>query len=88
MNWYIWFMLIATVVGLVAFAILHKQEGVVQRVKVYGNKYYVKTLVYVEGKVVDEGWYDEIETDEDYKRIKESRKEQAEDFYDTLTFKK
>ncbi len=81
-------MLIATVVGLVAFAILHKQEGVVQRVKVYGNKYYVKTLVYVEGKVVDEGWYDEIETDEDYKRIKESRKEQAEDFYNTLTFKK
>ena len=88
MNWYIWFMLIATVVGLVAFAILHKQDGVVQKVKVYGNKYYVKTLVYVEGKVVDEGWYDEIETDEDYKRIKESRKEQAEDFYNTLTFKK
>jgi len=88
MNGYIWFMLIATVVGLVAFAILHKQDGVVQKVKVYGNKYYVKTLVYVEGKVVDEGWYDEIETDEDYKRIKESRKEQAEDFYNTLTFKK
>ena len=83
MNGYIWFMLIATVVGLVAFAILHKQDGVVQKVKVYGNKYYVKTLVYVEGKVVDEGWYDEIETDEDYKRIKESRKEQAEDFYNT-----
>ena len=81
-------MIIATFIGMIAFLILHKEEGVVQRVKVYGNLFHIKTFVYIDGKPVDDGWYDTAETEAEFKRIKENRKEQAQDFYDTLTFKK
>jgi len=81
-------MLVATVIGLIAFAFLHKEEGVVQRVRVYGSEFKIKTLVYIDGKLVDEGWFDTAETEEEYERIKKIRREQAQDFYDTLTFKK
>jgi len=87
MDAYIWFMLIVTVIGLIGFAILHKEEGVVQRIRVYGKEYQIRTIVYIAGKPVD-GWFDVVESDDEFKRIKKNRKEQAQDFYDTLTFKK
>jgi len=82
---YIWMIIIATIVGLLLYVILHKEEGVVQRVKVYGGEFKIKTLVYISGQLVD-GWFDTAETEEQFQRIKKNRKEQAQDFYDTLTF--
>ena len=79
--------IVATVVGLVLYALLHKEEGVVQRVKVYGGEFIIKTFVYVGGRPVD-GWVDTAETEFEFKRIKQQRKEQAQDFYETLTFQK
>ena len=87
MNTYIWFLMIATVIGMILYVILHKEDGVVQQVKVYGNEYKIKTLVYIGGKLID-GWYDVATDEKEFKRIKKNRKEQAEDFHKTLTFQK
>ena len=86
MNSYIWFMIIATVIGLILFAILHEEEGVVQRVKIYGNVYTIKTFIYIDGKPF-ESWIDSTTEEKEFEEIKKNRTEQAQDFYNTLMFK-
>ena len=78
---------ISTAIGLILYAILHKENGVVQRVRVYGGEFIIRTFIYVNGKPID-GWVDTAETEEEFKRIKQQRKEQAQDFYETITFQK
>ena len=87
MENFIIFICVATVIGLVAFVVLHKEEGVRQKVKVYGLCYYLKTFVYINGKVYGY-WEDKIDDDDEYIKIRKKRRKEAEELYDSLMFKK
>jgi hypothetical protein len=84
---YIWIMIITTVVGLVAFVVLHKEEGVKQRIRIYGEYYTIITTVYVNGKRIDR-WEDSSKDDDEYQKIREDRLKEAKEFYNNLTANK
>ena len=84
---YIWVLIIGTIVGLLLFVILHKEEGVKQKVKVYGRTYNVFTIIYIDGKVFQR-WTDATESEEGYLKMKESRLKEATELYNNLMFNK
>ena len=65
------------ILWLIYYAFIRKEDGIVQRVKVYGTKYYIRTKVWVKGELI-QSWIDETEEETDYYRIKRRRKRQGE----------
>ena len=62
---------------LIYYGFIRKEDGIVQRVKTYGSKYYIRTKVWVKGELIY-SWIDETEDEKEFHRIKKLRKAQGE----------
>jgi len=63
------------ILWLIYYAFIRKEDGIVQRVMIYGTIYYIQTKVWVKGELIY-SWIDETE-ETDYYRIKRRRKRQG-----------
>ena len=78
--------IIAIIVGLLLFIFLHKQHGVKQKVSVYGNVYYIKTYIFLNGTKLQE-WSDVACDDEDLEVTKKSAFDKANTLFNSINKK-
>lgn len=72
-----------TVVLLALYVIFYKDNGVKQRVRVYGLFYYIRTVVYINNKLF-QSWNDVADTQKQMEEVKEERRKQAQSLFDTV----
>ena len=68
------------ILWLIYYGFIRKEDGIVQRVKVYGDNYHLITAVYVKGKKICR-WDDKTKHDDEFIITKDYRKKQATTLY-------
>ena len=71
------------IIAIVVLIGLLPPKGVIQKVKVYGNAYHVKTVVWYKGKPV-KTWFDTFVDDHAYNVYKKNVKKEAQELYKSL----
>ena len=74
---------IATIIGLTLFLILHKPHGVKQKTTVYGQIYYTRTVLYLNGIKLQE-WTDASYTEGQVKQAKKEMYNKAKLLFDSI----
>ena len=70
------------VIALIIIGLL-PPNGVVQKVKVYGNVYHVRTVVWKKGKPI-KTWYETFADDDAFNIYKENVKKEAKELYNEI----